>query len=508
MEDQSQQNPTAPKHPPVEHDAQQLTLTQSLKEKFSEGHIPTQQDFSDLIDMASVGYAAVGTQPDGSKKPGPGLELDGNQRLSVKIDNSTSEGGMRGGLSIGPNGLSVAIDPSSGLQIDEEHRLTIAKDKLLSVNAFKQLSKADRQEIYKLLLDSYKFDGRKKLITSDMAENDRLYTTNLAISGDGQTLLIGTGDFSHRKSTYVFVKEKGEWKEKQRLTTSTGDAAGRTIAISDDGQTLLVGAFADGAAYVFTKEGEEWKEAKKLTTSGGEVNDIVAISGDAQTLILGSLDYYKATPAYVFIKEGTEWKEKQKLVASGNYVKFCKNVAISGNGQVMLMYADEYNIHTAVAYVFIKEGEEWKEKQRLVMSDAPGAGDEPSGIAMSSNGQILVVGVLAVNGDDGVAYVFIKEGEKWEEKQKLVIPRQGFFGPDYNCFSVSGNGQKIFLGTYMFAINGEEWEEIQRIQRLLPSDEIFGAGGVAVSDDGQVLLVGVRNGNSSGDNIGMAYIYE
>ncbi|WP_323073620.1 hypothetical protein [Mycetohabitans endofungorum] len=151
MEDQSQQNPTAPKQPPMEYDAQQLTLIQSLKEKFSEGHIPTQQDFSDLIDMASVGYAAVGMQPNGSKKPGSGLELDGNQRLSVKIDNSISEGGMRGGLNISPDGLSVAIDSSTGLQIDEERRMAIDRDALLSVNAFKQLSKADRRAIYQLL---------------------------------------------------------------------------------------------------------------------------------------------------------------------------------------------------------------------------------------------------------------------------------------------------------------------------------------------------------------------
>ncbi|MCF2134588.1 MULTISPECIES: hypothetical protein [Mycetohabitans] len=151
MEDQSQQNPTAPKQPPMEYDAQQLTLIQSLKEKFSEGHIPTQQDFSDLIDMASVGYAAVGMQPGGSKQPGLGLELDGSQRLSVKNDNSASEDGMSGGLSISPNGLSVFIDPSSGLQIDAEHRMAVDKDALLSVNAFKQLSKADRRAIYQLL---------------------------------------------------------------------------------------------------------------------------------------------------------------------------------------------------------------------------------------------------------------------------------------------------------------------------------------------------------------------
>ncbi|MCF7696891.1 hypothetical protein KPG66_12555 [Mycetohabitans sp. B2] len=152
MENQSQQNSAAPKQFPVGHDTQPPTPIQSLEEKFSGGYIPTQQDLSDLIDMASVGYAAVGTQPNGSKKPGSCLELDGNQRLSVKIDNSTSEGGMGGGLSISPNGLSVAIDPSSGLQIDEEHRLAINKDALLSVNAFKQLSKAERRAIYQLLL--------------------------------------------------------------------------------------------------------------------------------------------------------------------------------------------------------------------------------------------------------------------------------------------------------------------------------------------------------------------
>ncbi|MCF7696894.1 hypothetical protein KPG66_12570 [Mycetohabitans sp. B2] len=492
MENQSQQNSAAPKQSPVGHDTQSPTPTQSLKERFSEGCIPTQQDFSDLIDMASVGYAAVGTQPDNSKKPGLGLELDGNQRLSVKIDNSASEGDMRGGLSVSSNGLSVAIDPSSGLQIDEEHRLKIDKDNLLSVNAFKQLCKDDRRAIYQLLLDSYNFDSGKRLVASDMGADDSL-GISVAVSSDGRTLLIGAQNHNGDASwAYIFIKEAGEWKEKQKLTTSAGDVGGASVAISGDGKTLLVGS-QNGSAYVFRKEEEEWKEKQRLDTNTSVAS--LAISENGETIIIGNNDRYRQMPAYVFTKEGDEWREKQRLTASNNDLCFGVRVAMSNNGQILLVGALESPDNKIVAYVFMKEGEEWKEKNRLIVEESVnGSG---GGVAMSSNGEILIVGTI--NSKTGVAYVYMKNGDGWEEKQRLVTSTQQTYGDLDNNFAISGNGQTLLLGSCVFMKEGEEWKEKQILSF---SNEFIRS--VAVSGDGETLLVGEYKYGSGSE----AYVYE
>ncbi|MCF2134589.1 MULTISPECIES: WD40 repeat domain-containing protein [Mycetohabitans] len=508
MEDQSQQNPTAPKQPPREHDAQQVPLTQSLKEKFSEGHIPTQQDFSNLIDMASVGYAAVGMQLGGSKQPGLGLELDSNQRLSVKIDNSKSEGGMGGGLSISPNGLSVAIDPSSGLQIDAEHRLSIAKDKLLSVDAFKQLSKADRQEIYRLLLESCNFIyyiGERLTASSGSASgqsvNDQ-FGYSVAVSADGQTLLVGApvndhGNVSGIGSVHVFIKENETWNHTQTLTDGdNGSQFGYSVAVSDNGQTLFVGASnygtgvspGLGAVYVFMKNGETWTKTQML--HGWDANEgfgcSVAVSGDGQTLLVGSSNRrYSGNnsigSAYVFLKENGEWNYGPQTTLSASYgadYQFGCSVAISDNGQTLLV-----GTSTVAAYVSVKEGETWK-LQRL----AAGDGQFVSSVAVSGDGQTLFLGTFT-----GAVYVFMKEGETWKQTDKLTA-NDGQFG---SSVAISGDGQTLLVGARagvacVFMKEGETWAQKQKLTANYSVS-------VAVSYHGQTLLVGGGEGN--------AYVY-
>ncbi|OCQ52490.1 Phage Tail Collar Domain protein [Photorhabdus australis subsp. thailandensis] len=55
-----------------------------LKDKFKEGSIPLQTDFSELIDIADIGRKACGQAPQ-QNGPGEGLKLDDSGTLSLKI---------------------------------------------------------------------------------------------------------------------------------------------------------------------------------------------------------------------------------------------------------------------------------------------------------------------------------------------------------------------------------------------------------------------------------------
>jgi hypothetical protein len=107
--------------------------------------------------------------------------------------------------------------------------------------------------------------------------NDR-FGIAVSLSGDGQTLAIGTvgdddqGDQSG--SVYIFVRSGVSWEEKAKLLASDGTSGGlfgRNLSLSDDGQSLVVGANSEddnekqlGSVYVFVRFGALWEEDAKI----------------------------------------------------------------------------------------------------------------------------------------------------------------------------------------------------------------------------------------------------
>ncbi|MEK9495803.1 hypothetical protein V2H77_04935 [Photorhabdus sp. P32] len=83
-----------------------------LKNRFKEGSIPLQTDYSDLIDIADIGRRAVGKAPDQTENPNSGLELNNNSGLSVKTNPT-------GGISIDKDGVSVKCWDSGGIQVTD-----------------------------------------------------------------------------------------------------------------------------------------------------------------------------------------------------------------------------------------------------------------------------------------------------------------------------------------------------------------------------------------------------
>ncbi|MBS9436416.1 tail fiber protein [Photorhabdus noenieputensis] len=83
-----------------------------LKNRFKEGSIPLQTDYSDLIDIADIGRRTVGKAPDQTDNPNSGLELDNNHGLSVKTNPT-------GGISVDSSGIAVKCWPSGGITVTD-----------------------------------------------------------------------------------------------------------------------------------------------------------------------------------------------------------------------------------------------------------------------------------------------------------------------------------------------------------------------------------------------------
>src|SRR4051794_8813853 len=96
----------------------------------------------------------------------------------------------------------------------------------------------------------------------------------------------------------------------------TGERS-RSAARPPDGNTLVVGSpDADderGAAWVFVRSGESWtQQGDKLTGAGGvsrsRFGSAVALSADGNTVLIGGeQDNFSRGAAWVFTRSGATW---------------------------------------------------------------------------------------------------------------------------------------------------------------------------------------------------------
>jgi hypothetical protein len=362
-----------------------------------------------------------------------------------------------------------------------------------------------------------------KLTAGDAAAGD-FFGWSVAISG--YTAVVGArtadvGGAYNQGAAYVFTRSGGTWTERQKLTASDGatfDEFGSSVAI--DGDTIVVGAReADvggsqnqGAAYVFTRSGTTWTEQRKLTALDGGASEgfgrSVAISGG--TVVVGT-----RSAAYVFTPSGTQ----QKLTNQGS-VNFGFSVAIEGDTIVVGAPWTSVggNVRRGAAYVFVRSGETWTERQQLTASD--GAAEDNFGYSVAISGDTIVIGAHGadVGGkqNQGAAYVFTWGWGSWTERQKFTASD----GADRDSFggSVAISGDTVVVGAmyvyiganyyqgaaYVFARSGETWTEQGKLTAWDGAANDHFGNSVAI--DGGTVVVGATY-QKFGDNTSQGAVY-
>ena len=229
-----------------------------------------------------------------------------------------------------------------------------------------------------------------------------------SLSGDGDTIAVGaTGEDSSATgingdqtnndapgsgAVYVFTRSGTTWSQEAYIKSSnseTGDAFGGSIDLSSDGNTMVVSAVNEdssatgingdqtdnsislaGAAYVFTRSGTAWSQEAYIKASlTGDINesfgDSVQVSGDGNTLVVG-----------------TQQEDSNAIGINGDQTNNSKETS-------------------GAAYAFTRSGSTWSQIAYIKASNTDdsdrfgGFGFVNSGISMSNNGDILVIGAYS-----------------------------------------------------------------------------------------------------------------
>lgn len=345
-------------------------------------------------------------------------------------------------------------------------------------------SNSSQGSVYIYDWNSSQFD-EDKIVINDGQSSD-LFGFSIASNLDGTRFIassfndngIGSG------KAYLF-DEDVTWSYIEEIPDDGGtmDHYGVGVGMAFDGYTYLVGSYQnsyttensrEGASYVYRWINDTWDEEKLIDPDGlpGDAYGWhVAVSGDSNTIIIGSIrtDDVEVNQGAVFIYRfnGSQWVG-EKITAS--------------NGETGDMFG------------------------RIV--------------GLSSDGNIAVVGAyrhsLDSNDlDEGAVYVYRFNGSNWEEEIiESPDPQQdGFFG--YSA-SINSMGNKIIIGAlhhiidgksqqgaaYLYSWNGSSWSYNKYISSDGAAGDLYGYS-VHISGDGSTLMVGAPNHGGKG----AVYVY-
>ncbi len=318
----------------------------------------------------------------------------------------------------------------------------------------------------------------------EVAERDRV-----VISRDGTTAAW---------NECVYTRPEGSWEIQSKLPISP------PWGISDDGNTL--NTFRDG---IFTRSEEATWGQQTATT-------FEAISGDGNTAVRilsphhtgKKKTFVQTNPVQVYTRSGEVWSLQaeftQTISSEGYFGAQGQAVALSDDGDTLIVGAPYQNKSEGAAYVYVRSGESWTLQATVTPSGEKGKGTFGSAVTLSEDGNTALIAAEFDRGAHGAAWVFTRSGGSWTQQAELNaghVKNETFFG---DSMALSSDGNTALIGAsgeppgkkqepgaaFLFERSGGSWTAAQTLRPN--GEEVLNDGfgwQVGLSGDGKTALV-------------------
>jgi hypothetical protein len=390
-----------------------------------------------------------------------------------------------------------------------------------------------------------------KLTPSDPSGRRVDFGGSVAISADGNTVLIGGGeDGEGRGAAWLFTRSGNNWIQQGAKLTPWDEIGaggfGSKVALSADGNTALIAGEQDangmGAVWVYTRVGSSWTlQGPKLTPNdaigAAKFGTCVALSAHGNTALIGGMgDNHFTGATWVFTRKASTWTQQGPKLAhteatgeqTGSEL-FGASVSLSADGNTALVGGPGDDVEAGAMWVFTRNGSTWSQQgTKLVARDESGTGQLGSSVALSADGTVVLTGGYKDNHSAGAAWVFTRKGSTWTQQgHKLmghgeIVGRKAppgtfilFSGGQFGKgVALSANGDSALVGgvsdnngigaAWLYTRKGSTWT--QQEEKLTGTEEL-GAGligeSVALSASGNIALLG---GFADNNEAGAAWI--
>jgi hypothetical protein len=330
---------------------------------------------------------------------------------------------------------------------------------------------------------------------------------HVAIASDGNTAVVAAAETAKAK---VYVRSGSTWTEQATLSgMGGGKQFPSAVAISGDGNTILLSEPAVetvGDVLVFTRTGSTWSQTATLAMKelpedvfgSPEFGRSLALSADGSTAVIGGPTEAAEGPqegnVWVFAHDESGWHQQGPVLEVPTApVLLGKSVAVSADGSRLIAGA------SGAAYTFERKGEAWSQVGGELTSGLA-ASQFGTSTALSAEGDIALVGAPKaakvfpyVSGGEG----FVQQGEPLAGAEGTKFGQAVGLSADGNTALIGEPGavpKAEHLGAVaIFRRSGETWAQEGAAfggrDGNEPGAEGFG-GTVAMSADGSTLIVG------------------
>ncbi len=388
---------------------------------------------------------------------------------------------------------------------------------------------------------------RQTLRAPDARAGDA-FGTSVAIRDDVAVIgapLRNCASGSDCGAAYVFRLSGTVWTLDSKLSSSdvlAYDRFGTSVAIHGDvafigapGRACSAGPSC-GKVYVYRYRDSGWIEDSSLSIPDSTSYDLFgdSVSTSGEVAVIGARGSNCCGAAHIFRYDGSTWLHEQKVVGELGVNAFGWAVAVNGNA--VLVTAPSSN-GAAFYYRFEHETGSWALRQLV-----RGSRDSHFGISLSMTSELAVIGAYGEVGG-GAAYVYLFNGTRWDQVQRLTTAGQaslfgGAVSTNGTLAMVSAGYQCPIVHSFLFAPDCNENGDVDfcetrdarardinesavpdecepdvptqcELEKLVASDahrdDQFG---VSVAADGDIALVGANAAeNPPGLAIGAAYLY-
>ncbi len=201
------------------------------------------------------------------------------------------------------------------------------------------------------------------------------------------------------------------------------------------------------------------QQGKKLVGTGasGAASQgyAVAISADGNTVIMGGYgDNSDMGAAWIFTRSGLMWSQQgTKLVgigAVGTSSYQAVAVSISADGNTAMVGAPSDNNGIGASWIFVRNGSGWIQQAKLIGSGAvnvPVGASQGAGVCLSADGNTAIIGGVSDNDGDGAAWIFTRTSGTWTQQGSKLMGSDAAAPADQgNAVSISADGKTAIVG--------------------------------------------------------------
>lgn len=353
--------------------------------------------------------------------------------------------------------------------------------------------------------------GALARVQSDNGDGGDLFGSAVALSRDGQVLVVGADLEASRDradradnalpgagAVYVFERDGDGWRQSAYLkapTPTSGGGFGFAVAVSDDGQVIAVGAPFEagsglGSVHVYRRGGAQWTPVAHLQAPDGAQRFGVDIdlSSSGAELAVAAVGPGAQARAHLFTWRARRWALDAVVVHdAADQAEVIPRVALAGHGRRLALA----NGVTADVQLFEPAGEGWTRASDALTQ--PQAEHDPAlALALSADGQ-----TLAVAHAQGRIDVHVNApATGWSLQTHLrAAPDAPALGHRLTL-SADGNTLAAIAAAdaptvYRFRRQNGQWQAMMSLQPSTARDGPFGSA-IALSPDGRTLAVGSR----------------